>query len=197
MYNFLSTVYDDVFNKGMTLTAEQPVQLLGVGQKMAIMGYAPCSIVYNLFMAHELAISKFSTVKNNIVIEQTNQNLDKFPVASTISRIETEKVELDKYLDLPFVFGADYPRFSKLRSELIKGKFSGNIHPYLKSRLECVDSKIWYICQEKDLLFTRFDNRNIAIADAFLCVCAYTNPIRGNVEYQVFNPQELTRIDHI
>lgn len=200
MYKFQSTVYDDVFNKGMTLTAEQPVQLIGVGQKMSIMGFVPCSPLYVDYLSGTLALSSSFHDITNLAVKYANENPALFKLSRMIRRLGKEKLLVDSYLDF-FEYSQRYAHlewFKSFRKRLAEGASIG------EGWMKCCstafvkeDDKIWYLSDGDNFLFSLYEGRNISVASSFLCLCAYTNPVKGNVEYQVFNPTELVRIDNL
>lgn len=198
MYKFQSTVYDDVCNKGMTLTAEQPVQLIGVGQKMSIMGFVPCSPLYVTSLG-EIGISFSFCEFPNTESNYSKSLLSLFKLSRIIRRLGRERILVDRYLDFYEISQAKgyQEGFKTFKKCLAKGTSNGEGWMKYSNAFVKEDDKIWYQSDGDELLFSLYEGRNISVADAFLCLCAYTNPIKGNVEYQVFNPVELVCIDKL
>lgn len=202
MYNFLSTVYADVIEKNMTLRAEQPVQLMGLGQKMCIVGYIPCDFSTDSIL-YELTLSNTFKMSDNVVFEYINKNSKSYQITTSVEKIKEEQICIDKYIDILEYScnGNDYvaKRFSTFCERLVGNTITQNNWPFLKMPkcFEYRDSSVWYTPNKNELLFTKNDNKKVAIARFFLCLCIYSNPINGRIEYQLFNPKELVRIDSL
>jgi len=203
MYNFLSTVYADVVEKGMILTAGQAVQLIGLGQKMSVAGFVPCDFYVDSILS-ELALSN-NTLKiaENVIISNIKNYPENYIVTRTVCKILEEKILLDKYIDIPKYScnGNKYiaERFINMRIGLIKNTITQDNWSRLKMTkdFECKESSVFYTPDKDELVFTKDNNRRVSIARYFLCLCIYNNPIGGRIEYQLFNPKELVRIDSL
>lgn len=202
MYDFLSTVYADVMEKDMTLRVDQPVQLIGLGRKMCIVGYVPCdffpdSIVY------ELTLSNTFKVSDNVVFEYINKNKYSYQITASVKKIKEGQICIDKYVDiLEYTCNGNAyvsKRYMTFCERLVENTITENNWPFLKMPkcFEYRDSSVWYTPKKNELLFTKNDNKKAAIAQFFLCLCIYSNPINGRIEYQLFNPKELVRIDNL
>lgn len=171
--------------------------------KMEIYGFIPIcedDAVYsfmknNCFFGYK-AIAADKIVYDNFLSEKSEkERYIYYPIYKRVEKVLSNKTTILKQTYIPKF--RNNPYYLKY----VKETYFDNDTKKLANlpQVKVSDSNVYYTTTVSEYLFYRHVNIKdkiiAACADSFMVVCMYINPVSGKLEYQIFSPDDLIKLE--